>query len=68
MDRSRFTLPEICGCGARGSVTFEQGVVTEPGEAHPRLTVVDVDGPFRLDAGGDIVCLNCEESGDEGAT
>ena len=60
MERARFTLPEICGCGARGTVTFE-GEPSGPEEAHPQLKVVEVDGPFRLDAEGEIVCLSCEE-------
>ena len=62
MTRKRFSLPEACACGARGTVTFEEGVVCHPGELHPQLKVVDVEGPFRLDGEGRISCLNCEEA------
>ena len=65
MERARFTLPEKCGCGACGTVTFEQGDVSEPGDSHPQIRVVEVDGPFRLDGLGDIVCLNCEDAAND---
>ena len=61
MERARFTLPEKCGCGACGTVTFEQGDAIEAGDAHPQVRVVEVDGPFRLDDQGEIICLNCED-------
>ena len=61
MERARFTLPEKCGCGACGTVTFEQGDATEAGDTHPQVRVVEVDGPFRLDDQGEIICLNCED-------
>ena len=62
MTRKRFSLPEACACGARGTVTFEEGAVCQPGELHPRLEVVGVEGPFRLDSEGKISCLNCAEA------
>ena len=61
MERARFTLPEKCGCGACGTVTFEQGDVIGAGDTHPQVRVVEVDGPFRLDDQGEIICLNCED-------
>ena len=62
MTRKRFSLPERCVCGAHGRVTFEEGAVCPPGELHPQLKVVDVEGPFRLDSEGKIFCLNCSEA------
>ena len=61
MNRKRFSLPQACDCGARGTVTFEEGAVCRPGELHPRVKVVDVEGPFRVDEDGTLVCLACEE-------
>ena len=60
MSPRRFSLPEACPCGARGTVTFEEGDILHPGDLHPKLKVVEVDGPFRLDAEGNVHCLNCE--------
>ena len=33
----------------------------EAGDTHPQVRVVEVDGPFRLDDQGEIICLNCED-------
>ena len=59
-ERTRFSLPEKCACGASGAVTFEAGDIREPGK-HPDLKVVVVEGPFRLDNEAKIVCTNCED-------
>ena len=59
-ERTRFSLPEKCDCGARGTITFEEGDIRAPGE-HPELKVVAVEGPFRLDSQDKIICTNCED-------
>jgi hypothetical protein len=60
MERRSFKLPHICGCGARGEITYEEGDLREPGELHPQVKMAAVEGPFRLGGQHGIVCLNCE--------
>jgi hypothetical protein len=46
----RFTLPQICDCGARGAITFEPGRASARGQP---------EGAFGLVQGGGIICLSC---------
>jgi hypothetical protein len=57
----RFTLPQICGCGARGSVTFEPVPLSASAERDPDPLVVEAQGSFWLDGHGGIQCLACGE-------
>lgn len=72
----RFTLPQICGCGARGAITFEPAGPPVPGEQDPDPAIVAAGGAFDLDGDGGILCLACGQRvgrhngqpGTEGAT
>ena len=54
-----FTLPQICDCGAQGKITFQPRQPPRLGERDPDPAIVAAEGPFHIDDGKDLVCLNC---------
>jgi hypothetical protein len=56
----RFTLPQICVCGAQGEITFEPRP-PRAGDQDPDPAMVVAAGPFRIDLDKDLICLGCGE-------
>jgi hypothetical protein len=56
---NRFKLPQVCHCGARGSITFEPTPLSLGSERDPDPAIITAEGLFRLDDGGGIVCRDC---------
>jgi hypothetical protein len=56
----RFTLPQICSCGAQGKITFEPRPL-RPGKPDPHPAIVNAEGPFHIDSGDALICLGCGE-------
>jgi len=57
----RFSLPQVCGCGARGSITLEPRPRALTDDFDPQAAIVEAEGSFRLDGQGGIVCGRCGE-------
>jgi hypothetical protein len=56
----RFTLPQICACGAQGRITFEPQP-RKAGKQDPDPAMIVAAGPFRIDVDKDLICLGCGE-------
>jgi hypothetical protein len=55
----RFTLPQVCGCGAHGTVSFEPLPWSASAERDPDPLIVAAQGSFWLDGQGGFQCLAC---------